>query len=77
MDLLQETDTSSRCPYKGVARYWSARIGGQVHKDIVWSYPTPIAECPKIAGLLAFYNERVDLYVDGELQGKPRTEWSA
>ena len=50
--------------------------GGQVWKDLVWSYPAPIPECPKIENLLCFYNEKVDLYVDGELQPRPKTPWS-
>jgi len=41
--------------------------------DVVWSYPAPIPECPKIENLLSFYNERVDLYVDGVLQDHPIT----
>jgi uncharacterized protein (DUF427 family) len=75
-DLLEPSDTTSRCPYKGIARYWSARIGGELARDVVWSYPEPIAECPKIEELLCFFNERVDLYVDGEFQPRPQTPWS-
>jgi uncharacterized protein (DUF427 family) len=52
-----------------VARYWSARVHDKLIKDIVWSYPAPIPECPKIENLLSFFNEHVDLYVDGVLQG--------
>jgi uncharacterized protein (DUF427 family) len=71
MDLLEPTARTTRCPYKGQAVYWSAKIGDQVFENVVWSYPTAIPECPKIAGLLAFYNERADIYVDGELEEKP------
>jgi uncharacterized protein (DUF427 family) len=70
MDLLQPSSSVSRCPYKGVARYWSGPLGGSMIKDVVWSYPAPIPECPKIENLLSFYNERVDLYVDGVLQDR-------
>jgi len=66
MDLLEATGSHTQCPYKGTASYWSANINGQIYKDIVWSYPDPIPESPKIAGLLSFYNEKVDIYVDGE-----------
>ena len=76
LELLAPTPTHTRCPYKGVASYWSVIVGGRTYKDLVWSYPDPIPECPKIKGLLAFYNEKVDLYVDGELQPRPRTPWS-
>lgn len=68
MDLLQPTSSVSRCPYKGVARYWSGPTGDKLIQDVAWSYPSPIAECPKIENLVSFYNERVDLYVDGALQ---------
>lgn len=76
MDLLEATGTSTRCPYKGKASYWRPRVGDG-SRDIVWSYPDPISECPKIEGLMAFFNERVDaIYVDGEVQPKPKTRWA-
>lgn len=77
MDLLTPTDTHTRCPYKGVASYWSATVNGQTYQDIVWSYPVPIPECPKIEQLLCFFNERVDaISVDGQPEPKPVTKWS-
>lgn len=76
MDLLMPTDSVTKCPYKGTASYWSVRVGGEVFKDFVWSYPAPIPECPKIENLLAFYNEKVDLYVDDVLQERPATFFS-
>lgn len=75
-DLLTASDTVSRCPYKGTARYWSARIGETLHHDVAWAYPEPVVECPRIAGLVCFFNERVDLVVDGVRQSRPRTPWS-
>jgi uncharacterized protein (DUF427 family) len=76
MELLEPTDSVTGCPYKGRASYWSVRAGGQVLRDLAWSYPAPIPECPKIENLLSFYNERVDIYVDGEIQPRPKTQWS-
>jgi uncharacterized protein (DUF427 family) len=76
MDLLEPTESVTRCPYKGVAHYWSVRVGDKLVKDIVWSYPAPIPECPKIENLFSFYNEHVDLYVDGVLQDRPITPFS-
>jgi uncharacterized protein (DUF427 family) len=77
MDLLQGTDTSSRCPYKGLASYWTVQVGPNAGADLVWCYQNPIPEAPKIKGLMCFFNERVDaIYVDGELMPKPRTRWS-
>ena len=77
LDLLTATTTSTRCPYKGKASYWTVNVSGREFKDIVWAYPSPIPECPKIENLLCFYDEKVDaVYVDGELQAKPVTPWS-
>ncbi len=76
MDLLEATDSHTRCPYKGIASYWSVRAGDKTYEDLVWSYPAPIPECPKIENLLCFYNEKVDLYVDGVLQERPQSPWS-
>jgi uncharacterized protein (DUF427 family) len=77
MDLLVPSSRVTACPYKGTARYWSARIGGRDYSDIVWSYPDPIPECPKIAGYLCFFNEQVDaIYVDGAEVERPLTKWS-
>ena len=50
--------------------------GHGVHPDLVWVYRTPLAESHKVAGLACFYNEKVDLYIDGELQDRPRTQFS-
>ena len=52
------------------------RAGGELRPDLVWSYPSPIPEAPKIENLLAFYNEKVDITVDGALQARPVTKWS-
>jgi uncharacterized protein (DUF427 family) len=76
MELFQPTGLKTRCPYKGIASYWTARTEGKLAQNIMWSYPDPIPECPKIKGLMSFFNEHVDLYVDGELQPRPHTPWS-
>jgi uncharacterized protein (DUF427 family) len=78
MDLLVPSPTQSQCPYKGVAKYWSVRVGnGMLAKDMAWAYPFPIAESAKIENLIAFFNERVDaIVVDGEDVPKPNTPWS-
>ena len=51
-------------------------LGGQVHDGIVWSYETPIPEAAGIKGLFCFYNERVDLIVDGDARERPETPFS-
>jgi uncharacterized protein (DUF427 family) len=70
MDLLEPTQTHTACPYKGNAVYWSAKVDGREYPDIVWSYPFPTPESEKIQNLLSFYNEKVDVYVDGELEAR-------
>jgi len=62
-DLLEPTAQHTTCPYKGQASYWSAQVGGQVYPNLVWSYETPIPGAEQIAGLMCFYNERVELTV--------------
>jgi uncharacterized protein (DUF427 family) len=76
LDLLTHTDTVTRCPYKGTAEYWSVLAGDRVHQDIAWSYPTPLPESARIAGLVGFYNEKVDIFVDGVHQDRPKTKFS-
>jgi uncharacterized protein (DUF427 family) len=76
LDLLTPTDTTSGCAYKGFARYWSVEAGGETFEDLAWSYRTPLPENAKIAGLVAFYNEKVDLVIDGERRQRPETHFS-
>lgn len=77
MERLQASETTTRCPYKGQASYWSARVGESVFKDIVWSYREPLPACSPIAGLLCFLNERVDaIYLDDQLLPTPIIPWS-
>jgi uncharacterized protein (DUF427 family) len=76
MDLLRSSGTQSQCPYKGTAGYWSVDTGQAVHTDLVWIYRMPLPESQKVAGLACFYNEKVDIYLDGELQDRPKTHFS-
>jgi uncharacterized protein (DUF427 family) len=76
MELLEPTATVTHCPYKGRAEWWSVRTGDGLHADLAWSYPTPLAESQKVAGLVCFYNEKVDIYVDGVLEERPSTKFS-
>jgi uncharacterized protein (DUF427 family) len=65
MDLLRPTDSVTHCPYKGQAEYWSLSVGDRPEPDVAWSYPAPFAESEKIAGLISFYPNKVDVYVNG------------
>ncbi|MFC4377086.1 DUF427 domain-containing protein [Nocardia halotolerans] len=73
MDLLTPSDTHTSCPYKGTADYWHVRVDGTEHRDLVWIYRTPLPESQKVAGLACFYNEKVDIFLDGVLQDRPHT----
>jgi uncharacterized protein (DUF427 family) len=59
------------CPYKGHASIWSADIAGQGHEDLAWSYEQPLPDAPAITGLIAFWDERVDVYLDGRRREPP------
>ena len=76
LELLGPSDKLTRCPYKGEAHYYTIQAGNKLHEGLVWSYRHPIPECPKIAGMLCFFNEKVDIYEEGELLQRPETPWS-
>ena len=76
MQFVEPSATTTHCPYKGVASYWSVRVGETFKRDVAWTYREPIRENPKIKDLVCFFNERVDLYVGGALQVRPRTPWT-
>jgi len=70
-DRLAPSDTRTACAYKGEASYWA--LDG---RDVAWFYPEPLREAGEIAGRIAFFNERVDIIVDGERLDRPVTPWS-
>jgi uncharacterized protein (DUF427 family) len=78
-DVLAEfdpSDTDTICPYKGHASYYSVRLdAGELIHDLVWYYPQPFDEAASIAGLLCFFNEKVDIELDGEFQERPESPW--
>lgn len=75
-DSLTHSDTETVCPYKGTTSdYWSVRVGGDVHPDLAWSYDYPLPAVSAIAGLVAFYDEKVDVVVDGVPQVRPITHF--
>lgn len=76
MDLLTPTDTATHCPYKGSARYWSVTVDGKTHEDVVWGYDAPLPESQKVTGMVSFYNEKVDVFVDEVLEEQPKTKFS-
>jgi uncharacterized protein (DUF427 family) len=74
---LVPSDTVTRCPYKGTASYHSLKLAdGGDGTDLIWYYESPLAEVGRITGLLCFFNEKVDIELDGELQERPESPWS-
>ncbi len=70
-------NTTTKCPYKGVAEYYDLHCGksevrpANICPDGAWWYRYPTAESMKIQGMVCFYNERVDFYIDGVHQKQP------
>ncbi len=70
-ELLSPTPTTTYCPYKGTARYWSLTLGGKAYEDLIWAYPDPIPECLPVKDYLSFYWTKVDAIL---IDGKPAPE---
>ncbi|CAN9269756.1 hypothetical protein AA0117_g2903 [Alternaria alternata] len=64
-EYLTPSNTVTLCPYKGRAEYYNVNIGGKLYRDLVWYYRYPTSESAPIAGYMCFYNELVEVYVDG------------
>jgi len=76
LELLEPSETKTRCAYKGVASYRHVRAGDSLHDDLAWTYEEPERDAQAIRDLICFFNERVDLEVDGRLEERPVTQWS-
>ncbi|MEV3967581.1 DUF427 domain-containing protein [Streptomyces sp. NPDC050698] len=76
LDLFEPTDHHTGCPYKGTAAYWSWRGEADVPPNVVWTYPEPLPAVAPIRGRVAFFNEVVDITVDGERLERPETPFS-
>jgi uncharacterized protein (DUF427 family) len=63
-DLLERTDHSTHCPFKGDASYWSVRVGDRVAENAVWTYEDPIPEAQWLRGLVSVYTDRMDAWLD-------------
>lgn len=73
---LVPSSTRTWCAYKGQASYFSARVGGRLVPDIAWSYPDPHQDAARVRDLIAFFDERIDVVLDGERRARPVTPWS-
>jgi uncharacterized protein (DUF427 family) len=74
---LLDGDAHTVCAYKGHATYWSVRLPSGLHRNIAWSYLAPRHDAQAVGGRVAFFDEHVDLEVDGRPQPRPRTPWAA
>jgi len=73
---LKPSPTQTICPYKGITSgYWSVEIGERLHPDLAWTYRHPTISVVEIAGMVAFYNEKLDIYVDQALLSRPSTHF--
>ncbi len=65
------------CPYKGITSgYWSVRTGDTLHPDLAWTYEFPLEQVAPVARLIAFYNEKLDIFVDGAELARPQTHFT-
>jgi uncharacterized protein (DUF427 family) len=71
-ELLRPVRRKTTCPFKGQASYWSAQVGDELYKDLIWSYETLIPAAQQIAGLMCFYNERVELTISDQHRQDPK-----
>jgi uncharacterized protein (DUF427 family) len=73
---LTPSDTRTYCAYKGQASYWSVTVGGEVSPDIAWTYQAPLHDAAPVSGRVAFFDERIDVVVDGKRNERPITPWT-
>lgn len=74
---LEPSTTQTLCPYKGVTSgYWSVRVADGLVADLAWTYETPLPAVSPIANMVAFYNEKLDITIDGVQLARPSTHFS-
>ncbi len=76
MSRLRASETTSGCPYKGFASYFDVQGDDTWYENLVWTYSTPFREVDPIRGRLCFFNERVDMRIDGVKVERPQTPFS-
>ena len=74
---LVPSPTRTYCAYKGQASYWSAVLGGHQLTDIAWGYAEPLHDATRVRDLVAFFDERIDVTLDGTRLERPVTPWSS
>lgn len=74
---LRPSEKRTRCAYKGEASYWSPEADGSLRENLAWSYEQPLEDAATLTGLVAFFDELVDVTLDGGRRERPRTGISA
>jgi uncharacterized protein (DUF427 family) len=76
VELVANPEVRTGCAYKGWASYDDVRVGDRLERVLAWHYEDPLEGVERIGDRICFFNERVDLSLDGELQERPRNAWS-
>jgi uncharacterized protein (DUF427 family) len=74
---LLDGDAHTVCAYKGHATYWSVRLPSGLKENVAWTYQEPRHDAEAVGGRIAFFDEHVEIEVDGQRQPRPTTPWSA
>lgn len=74
--LIEATDHSTYCPFKGHASYWTIRTAEQRLENSIWGYLTPYRECEGLLGHVAFYTDRLTLEINGEVRQDSGPGWT-
>jgi uncharacterized protein (DUF427 family) len=74
---LHPGDRRTRCPYKGEASYFAFDAGGRRHENLLWSYESTLPDCAQLHGLVSMFDDKFDVYVDGEHKQPPGSRIAA
>ena len=64
-ELLEATDHTTFCPFKGAASYWTARAKDRVEDNVAWGYEDPFDEVASLKDYVSFYPDRVEWHREG------------
>jgi uncharacterized protein (DUF427 family) len=75
-ELVLNPAVRTGCAYKGWATYFDVRLGDEIERALAWQYTDPLPGMERIRGRVCFFNERVDVIVDGAREDRPQNRWS-
>lgn len=74
VSVLRDSELTTQCPYKGTASYNHVELpDGKKFENVVWYYKAPLLESIGVAGLVSFYNEKVEIELDGVVLEQPKS----